>query len=60
MISSTTTPRSTLKKKHNVLAYHRTRKAMTTDIINFRLARKVVNWDYFLTKALTHYKFYLL
>ena len=42
-----------LKKKHNALAYHRTREAIAAGIIDFRFVRSEDNFADLLTKALS-------
>jgi len=60
VVISTTTPSSTLKKRHNALAYHRVREAVAADIISFRFIRSALNWADILTKPLAPGPFYSL
>ncbi len=58
MVISTTTPSSTLKKRHNAIAYHRVREAVAACIISFRFICSELNWADILTKPLPPHKFY--
>ena len=60
VIINTTNPSSTLKKKHNALAYHRTREAIAAGIIDFRFVRSEENYADLLTKALSPRNFQIL
>ncbi len=60
VVISTTKPRSTLKKRHNALGYHRVREAMAAGIISFGFIRNVFNSAGILTKPLSPRTFYLL
>ena len=56
--SSMTTPSSTLKKRHNAIAYLKVRQAVAAHIISFRLICSEMNWADILTKPLPPHKFY--
>ncbi len=43
VVISIATPSSTLKKRHNTLAYHRVRKAVAAGIICFKFVRSKLN-----------------
>ncbi len=58
VVISTTTPSSTLKKRHNAIAYHRVREAVAARIISFRFIVSELNWADILTKPLPPRKFY--
>ena len=60
VVINTSNPSSTLKKKHNVLAYHRTREAIAAGIIGIRFVRSEDNFTYTLTKALSPRNFQIL
>ena len=53
VVINTSNPSSTLKKKHNALAYHRTREAIAAGVIDFRFVRSEENFADLLTKALS-------
>ncbi len=53
MVISATNPSSTLKKKHNVLAYYKTRESIAACIVDFSFIRSKVNGDDMFSKVLS-------
>ena len=53
VIINTTMPPSQLKKKHNAIAYHQVREAITAGIISFSHDPSVDNFTDILTKPLS-------
>ena len=60
VVINASNPSSTLDKKHNALAYHRTREAIAAGIIDFRFVRSEDNFADILTKALSPRNFQIL
>ena len=60
VILNTTVPSSTLKKKHNALAYHRIREAIAGGIMRFAHIASVENFADILTKPLANAAFHSL
>ena len=58
VVLNTTVPSSVLKKKHNVIAYHRVREAIAAGIIWFYHIQSEDNLVDVLTKPLPHCIFY--
>jgi hypothetical protein len=54
VIQSSTIPHSVLKKRHNVLAYHRVREAIAAGVMSFFHIPGTENPSDVLTKNLTH------
>ena len=54
MIKSTTIPSSTLKMKHNAIAYHRIREAIASGIVHLQHVNSTENLADILTKPLGH------
>ena len=55
VISSATLPQSVLKKRHNMLAYHRVREAIAAKILNFYYIKSEDNPSDCLMKFLSHH-----
>ena len=60
VILNTTIPSSTLRKKHNAIAYHRIREAIAADIIKFGYIPSEQNFADLLTKPLDRGQFHNL
>ncbi len=60
VIISTTNPRSTLRKKRNILEYYRIGKAIKAKVIDFWLITNITNFTEIITKALPPYKYHVL
>ena len=60
MVTSSTIPHSSLKKRHNALSYHRVRSAIAHGISKFCFIRSEDNTSDFLTKALGYKPFWNL
>ena len=52
VVTNTTRPKSTLKKKHNVIEYHRMREAQATGIVRIAHEDGEMNLSDVLTKSL--------
>ena len=53
MVKNTTLPQSTLKKRHNAVAYHRVRRAVAADVVGIVHCRSEYNLADWGTKAVT-------
>jgi hypothetical protein len=60
VVLNTTVPSSVLKKKHNLIAYHRVREAIAARIIRFAYNESEENVSDVLTKPLWNEKFHYL
>jgi hypothetical protein len=60
VVVNTTVPSSILKKKHNAIAYHRVREAITARIMRFAYIKSEENVSDVLTKPLSNEKFHYL
>jgi hypothetical protein len=60
VVLNTTVSLSVLKKKHNVIAYHRVREAITARILRFAYIKGEENVSDVLTKPLSNEKFHYL
>jgi len=60
VILNTTIPSSQLKKKHNAIAYHHVREAISAEIIHFYHIPSVSNFADILTKPLPATIFHIL
>ena len=54
VLTSSTIPHSTLKKRHNALSYHRVRSSIAHGVLKFCYVESAENVSDFLTKALGH------
>jgi hypothetical protein len=54
-VLSTTVPSSVLKKKQNVIAYHRVREAMAAKVMRFAFLKSEENVSDILTKPLVKF-----
>ena len=60
VVKNTTLPSSTLKKKHNAIAYHKVREAVAAGIVRVAHIRSICNFADILTKPLSPQDFYCL
>ena len=60
VVKNTTLPSSTLKKKHNAIAYHRVREAVAAGIIKVAHVRSQMNMADILTKPLSPQSYYMI
>jgi hypothetical protein len=60
VVLNTTVPSSLLKKKNNVIAYHRVREAIAARIMRFAYIESEENVSDILTKPLSNEKFHYL
>jgi len=60
VVKNTTLPSSTLKKKHNAIAYHRVREAVAAGIIKVAHVRSQMNMADILTKRLSPQSYYMI
>jgi hypothetical protein len=60
VVLNTTVPSSVLKKKHNAIAYHRVREAITARIMRFGYIKSEENVSDVLTKPLSNEKLHYL
>ena len=60
VVLNCTMPSSTLKKKHNAIAYHRVREAIAAGILTFSHINSEDNYADILTKALPSSAFHTL
>ena len=58
VVKNTTLPSSTLKKKHNAIAYHKVREAVAAGIVRVAHIRSICNFADILTKPLSPQDFY--
>ena len=54
VVTSATLPRSTLSKRHNILAFHRVREAIVANIIDFHWIQSDYNLSGMLSKHWEH------
>ena len=54
VVTSSTLPHSVLKKRHNILAFHRVREAIAAGILFFNFVKGKLNPSDVLTKHLGH------
>ena len=60
VIKNTTLPSSTLKKKHNAIAYHKVREAVAAGIVRLAYVKSEMNRSDILTKPLGSQNMYQL
>jgi hypothetical protein len=60
VVLNTTIPSSVLKKKHDVIAYHREREGIAARIMRFAYIKSKGNVNKVLTKPLSNEKFHYL
>ena len=58
VVTSATLPHSTLRKRHNILAFHRVREAIATKIIDFHWVQSEYNLSDMLSKHWEHIKIF--